>query len=201
MKNKVYINITNHCNLTCPFCCMYSSPYKKTFMDINTFKNIIDKYDSKSTIIQLEGGEPFTHPLLENFLYYLNSKSFTSVIDTNGTLLKDLTHRTTIKVSLNTHVLKYYDLQSLKKLSYFNKLQFNVRYSSIKEYIYLKWITFSFRNQCNYHYFNKYGRASNSKLPELNIQKVYSNWEVYASDGKCFNNNLIARAEYEHIKD
>ena len=171
-------------------------------MNFFRFKEIVDKHDSKNTIIQLEGGEPFTHPQLGFFLYYLSSRNYNTIVDTNGTLLEeDVIDQCAIKVSLNTYVLKYYRINKLKKLPYFKKLQFNVRYSNFKENIYLRLLTFPFRKQCNYHYFNRYGRASNSKLPELNIQEVYSNWEVYASDGKCFNNNLIARSEYEHAKD
>ena len=170
-------------------------------MSFNTFKDIVDKYDSTTTIIQLEGGEPFTHPNLEGFLYYLTTGNYISIVDTNGTLLRDVTDKATIKVSLNTYILKYYKISSLKRLNYFKKLQFNVRYSNLIEKIYLKLITFSFRKQCNYHYFNKYGRASNKDLPELDIQDVYSNWEAYSSDGKCFKTNLKERSEYEHIKD
>ena len=36
-KTRLYVNITNHCNVSCPFCCMYSSPGKQTFMAYDKF--------------------------------------------------------------------------------------------------------------------------------------------------------------------
>ena len=39
---RLYINITNHCNTNCPFCCMYSGIKKNTYMGFETFKTIID---------------------------------------------------------------------------------------------------------------------------------------------------------------
>lgn len=198
--NKIYINITNHCNLSCPFCCMYSSPKKNTFMNFETFKNIINKYDN-NTIIQLEGGEPFTHPSLSLFVDYLYNRGNKIIIDTNGTLLYDLSNKSEIKISINKYVLKFYNLNKIKQLSYFNNLKFNVRYSTFIEKLYFKLITFKFRKQCNYHYFNQYGKAKNLKLPKLKINNVFNNWEIYSSDGKCFNKNLIKRSEYEYSQN
>ena len=48
---RLYINITNHCNTDCPFCCMYSGTKKNTYMDFDTFKTIID-YDNKAYLYQ-----------------------------------------------------------------------------------------------------------------------------------------------------
>ena len=59
---RLYINITNYCNLKCPFCCMYSSPKNiYAFMNFETFKQIIDTHKTYDPLeVQLEGGEPTT---------------------------------------------------------------------------------------------------------------------------------------------
>lgn len=33
--NKLYINITNHCDVCCPFCCMKSDSKKQSFMNFD----------------------------------------------------------------------------------------------------------------------------------------------------------------------
>ena len=67
---RLYINITNHCSANCPFCCMYSDSSKSTYMNFDIFKNIIDKNKDKLLEIQLEGGEPLEHKLINLFLEY-----------------------------------------------------------------------------------------------------------------------------------
>ena len=66
---RLYINITNHCNTDCPFCCMYSGTKKNTYMEFDTFKTIID--NCKDTFeLQLEGGEPILHKDIFLFIEY-----------------------------------------------------------------------------------------------------------------------------------
>ena len=77
--NKYYINITNKCDYSCPFCCMYSSPKNDGFMSFNTLYDIIEKINTP-TVVQLEGGEPLLHPNIILFLEYLASKEFVSEI-------------------------------------------------------------------------------------------------------------------------
>ena len=64
---RLYINITNACNTNCPFCCMYSSTENSKYMDFDTFRGIVDKYDSEFEL-QLEGGEPLVHPNIYLFI-------------------------------------------------------------------------------------------------------------------------------------
>ena len=43
---RLYINITNKCNVECPFCCMYSNPSNNRFMSFDTFKRIVDETEN-----------------------------------------------------------------------------------------------------------------------------------------------------------
>lgn len=87
MKNgtRLYINITNHCSVNCPFCCMYSGKEKKTFMSFDIFKSIIDSCKGEFEL-QLEGGEPTLHPQMYLFIEYAISTTRCSkiIILSNG---------------------------------------------------------------------------------------------------------------------
>ena len=52
---RLYVNITNACDVTCPFCCMYSGNKNDSFMDFDTFKSIVDGCEGDIEL-QLEGG-------------------------------------------------------------------------------------------------------------------------------------------------
>lgn len=66
---RLYINLTNRCNVNCPFCCMYSGTNKSREITFEQFKNIIDTCESDFEL-QLEGGEPLLHKGLFLFMEY-----------------------------------------------------------------------------------------------------------------------------------
>lgn len=86
--NKLYINITNHCDVCCPFCCMKSDSKKQSFMNFDTIHKIMKDMDVPY-IVQLEGGEPTTHPQFYLFMEYISTleKVEEVVIDTNAFML------------------------------------------------------------------------------------------------------------------
>jgi len=83
---KIYIEITNVCNLTCDFC----PQTKRTaeFMDYETFSRILDQIKAHTDSIYLHvKGEPLLHPDLDRFLDLCKGKGFQVNITTNGTLI------------------------------------------------------------------------------------------------------------------
>lgn len=90
VKNRLYINITNKCNVRCDFCCMYSGPDKGTFISFDTYKQILDNHVDLFEL-QIEGGEPFLHPDFYLFLEYARctGRCAKIIISTNGILLKN----------------------------------------------------------------------------------------------------------------
>ncbi len=83
---KVYIEITNKCNLNCPFCV----PHKRAFCDmtIQEFGNILDQIKPYTDYIYLHvKGEPFLHPNFFDFCKLAFEKGFKVNVTTNGTLL------------------------------------------------------------------------------------------------------------------
>ena len=86
MYSRVYIEITNVCNMSCSFCHGHSR--EKKLMTLGEFEQILRKLDGRTKYIYYHlMGEPLLHPQLPLFLKTAEEKGFRSIITTNGTLL------------------------------------------------------------------------------------------------------------------
>ncbi len=87
MYNKVYVEITNICNMNCSFCHGHSRVPKR--MSVDEFTLILEKLKEQTKYIYYHlMGEPLTHPQLAEFVKLATEKGYKSIITTNGTLLK-----------------------------------------------------------------------------------------------------------------
>ena len=87
MFKKIYIEITNICNLKCKFCPETARP--KEFMSLENFEEIIRKIHKNTKLVCLHvKGEPLLHPELEGILKILEKYNLQTNITTNGTLIK-----------------------------------------------------------------------------------------------------------------
>lgn len=85
---KVFIEITNICNLTCNFC--PKTQRMQRFMDLDLFKKILDELQGFTQYVYFHVlGEPLMHSKLEEFLELCSEKNFKVTITTNGTLLDE----------------------------------------------------------------------------------------------------------------
>lgn len=88
MFKKIYIEITNICNLKCNFC--PETKRDKKMMNINNFEKIIKKIYKHTNLICLHvKGEPLLHNNLNEILNILEKYNLKCNITTNGTLLKE----------------------------------------------------------------------------------------------------------------
>jgi len=88
MFKKIYIEITNICNLNCKFCPETSR--KKEFINVEDFEEIIKKVYKYTNLVCLHvKGEPLVHPNLEDILKVLEKYNLQANITTNGTLIKE----------------------------------------------------------------------------------------------------------------
>lgn len=88
MFKKIYIEITNICNLKCKFC--PETVRKKEYMDVKKFEQIIKQIYPYTKLVCLHvKGEPLLHNQLEEILNVLNKYDIQVNITTNGTLIKD----------------------------------------------------------------------------------------------------------------
>ena len=85
---KVYIEITNICNLNCSFC--IKDNRKKKEMSIDEFETVLKKIDKYTDYIYLHvKGEPLIHNKLDEILSLTNKYKKYVNITTNGVLLKN----------------------------------------------------------------------------------------------------------------
>lgn len=86
---RIYIEITNVCNLSCPFCPPTSR--KKDFMSIQNFQTILNKIKPFTKYIYLHvKGEPTIHPNFKEFVKLAFDEGFFVNITTNGTLVENI---------------------------------------------------------------------------------------------------------------
>ena len=85
---KIYIEITNKCNLTCSFCS--KDKREKKEMTVDEFKTVLDKVSDYTESIYLHiKGEPLLHSRLEGILNVCDQYNVKVCITTNGILLKN----------------------------------------------------------------------------------------------------------------
>lgn len=83
---KVYVEITNICNLQCEFC--PPNRRKPEFMSAETFEKILKQIKPHTKYIYLHvKGEPLLHPTLDQLLDLCYAEGFFVNITTNGTLI------------------------------------------------------------------------------------------------------------------
>ena len=111
---KVYLEISNVCNLKCAFC--PGTKRKPGIMAENTFTAILGKLRPYTDFLYFHlMGEPLCHPKLERFLEMAGEAGFKVILTTNGTLLprqQEMLLRSTAlhKVNISLHAFEANDL-------------------------------------------------------------------------------------------
>lgn len=92
---KIYIEVTNICNLNCLFC--PGNKRDKKFMNINDFKIILDKIKDYTNYVYFHlMGEPLMHPEI-NTLINIASLDFKVNITTNGYMIDRIKNNKNIR--------------------------------------------------------------------------------------------------------
>ena len=106
-------HLTEHCNLNCVGCSVFSPIADHSFADINEFKNdmtrLHDLIGDNVQQIHLLGGEPLLHPHVEKFAEICRSIFSKSRIDitTNGLLIFDMPESFWEVLKANNIAIKY----------------------------------------------------------------------------------------------
>ena len=108
MYKKVYVEITNNCNLKCDFCIKNSRENK--FMSLVDFNIILEKLETYTNYLYFHVlGEPLLHPKINEFINIASNKYFVN-ITTNGYLIyriKDNKNIRQLNISLHSFDEKY----------------------------------------------------------------------------------------------
>lgn len=84
--SKIYVEITNCCNLHCKFC--PDTKRKNEYMSSDNFKNIVERIKSYTECLYLHvKGEPLLHPKFADILKICDENNIKVNITTNGTLI------------------------------------------------------------------------------------------------------------------
>ncbi len=111
---KVYIEISNLCNLSCRFCPGTKRPKGK--MDTAQLSHILGKLKGYTEYVYFHlMGEPLLHPELPVFLELAKEYGFKVILTTNGTLLSEkkellLSSPAVHKVNISLHAFEANDL-------------------------------------------------------------------------------------------
>lgn len=105
---KIYLEITNACNLSCSFCIKNKRHIK--YLDITEFKLILDKLEPYTDYLYFHVlGEPLIHPQI-NELINIAAQRFNVQITTNGYLIDKIKVNPNIRqlnISLHSFDSKY----------------------------------------------------------------------------------------------
>ena len=170
---KIYIEITNACNLNCPFC--IKNKRKINYMTLDNYKYIIDKINNYTREIYLHIlGEPLLHPNIIEFIEYANNKNLLVNITTNGYLINNLKNNNKLN-RLNISIHSYNENYNLNISDYLNNIFNTIDNIKDKTFISLRlWVN---NKNTNYilNYINKRYNTNIEKLEKNNKTKITNN--------------------------
>ena len=111
---KIYLEISNICNLSCRFC--PGTKRKAGRMTEEVFRTLLPKLRPYTDFLYFHlMGEPLLHPELERFLQLAGDAGFKVILTTNGTLLKKqqpvlLAAEGLHKINISLHAFEANDL-------------------------------------------------------------------------------------------
>lgn len=100
---KIYLEITNNCNLNCDFCIKNKRAIQ--YISIEKFNIILDKIKVYTNYLYFHVlGEPLMHPNINELIDTANNKEFNINITTNGYLIKRIKDNKNIRqVNISLH--------------------------------------------------------------------------------------------------
>ncbi len=112
---KIYLEISNICNLNCSFC--HGTKRAPKRLTVEEFSRVLPKIRPYSDFLYFHVmGEPLCHPELSTFLDIADKHGFRVIITTNGTLLKQkqellLSKNALHKINVSLHAFEANDLK------------------------------------------------------------------------------------------
>lgn len=212
---KIYVEITNICNLKCSFC--PEENRAKLFMKAENFREVIKQIKDYTNLIALHvKGEPLLHPELKEILQICKEAEIQVNITTNGTLLEKnlytlISSKAVRQINISLHsVNKNENTENYNVENYINdilKVSDEIIHKSNIIISYRLWNLENIKlNDENYEILNKIGKHFNKEnLSELAKQnkfvelknRVFLNqdiefiWpsidgKIISEDGKCW---------------
>lgn len=190
---KIYIEITNSCNLNCSFCIGNKRQYK--FMSFSEFKIVLDKIKPYTNYIYLHVlGEPLMHPDINKFIEYAYNEGFNVNITTNGYLIDRLNTDKVRQINISLHSYN----GSVVLSDYLNKIFLKIDEMDNTYFSLRVWVKNMFYDQIIDYLSSKYGVVVKDNFKNVQLKdNVYLNefhefiWPdinngFYSESGKCY---------------
>ena len=192
---KIYIEITNSCNLNCEFC--IKNQRKTKFISLDEFKILLDNIKDYTDYLYFHIlGEPLLHPKI-NKLINIASKHFKINITTNGYLInkiKDNKNIRQLNISLHSYSSKY----QISLNNYLDNI-FNTINTLDNTYISLRlWVKNKYNKEIINYINNRYNTDISYDVEQYSINdKIFINnfhefiWpdlnnNTYDENGTCY---------------
>lgn len=197
MYKKIYLEITNNCNLNCDFC--IKNKRNKKYMDFDEFKLILKKIKEHTNYLYFHLlGEPLMHPNINEFIDYA-SANFKINITTNGYLINRIKNNKNIR-QLNISLHSFDERYNISLDKYMNNI-FDTIDNLENTYIQLRfWVN----NKNSKEIINMINKRYNINIDLKNVKNntrlkdnifisisEYFDWpsldnEIYSEEGKCY---------------
>lgn len=114
MYKKVYVEITNACNLSCSFCA--HSKRHIQYMKFDNFKIVLEQLRNHTKYLYLHVlGEPLMHPNINEFIDYAAQNYFIN-ITTNGYMIDKIKNNKNIRqINISLHSFNPHNPSSLEE--------------------------------------------------------------------------------------
>lgn len=172
-----YLEITDACNLNCPFCTNSKGNSFISLEDFDLYTTQIKEYTNYLYLHVL--GEPLLHPNFEEILNILDKKGFNLQLVSNGTLLSNhlniLNHQCLRKLSISIHSINNIDIED----NYFKTIDYIIEHNDDK-YIELRFYGKENLNDKLNNYLKELeDRYSFNITPKINSYSIKNNVYVY----------------------
>jgi len=170
---KIYLEVTNGCNLNCKFCIQNNR--KVEYLTIDNFKLILNKLKDYTDYLYFHVlGEPLLHPNI-NELINIASKNFYINITTNGYLINNLKTNNIRQLNISLH--SFSDQYNIKLKDYLDNI-FDKMDTLKNTYISLRlWVKNKYNNEIINYINSRYN---------LNIEYDVKNYKI--NNHKFINN-------------
>lgn len=196
MYKKVYVEITNTCNLSCDFCIRNKRNNK--FMSINEFEVILKKLKGLTNYLYFHVlGEPLLHPKINELIDLATTYNYKINITTNGYLINKIIDNKNINM-INISLHSYNEKYNIPLDTYLTNI-FKVVDNLIKNNTLVNlrlWVNNKYNNdiikQINeyYHINIKLEKCTIKKNLYLDFNKSFIwpdlNNNYYSKSGKCY---------------
>ena len=195
MFKKIYLEITNNCNLDCSFC--IGNKRSKKFIDIEQFNVLLSKIEGFTKYVYFHVmGEPLLHPKINDLIDLASSKYFVN-ITTNGYLIKRIENNKNIRqVNISLHS---FDTKYNKSFDEYISDVFNSVDKLVENNTYVKyrvWVNSEYKNMLLSKLEEKYGviigdnktvKLANNTYYEVEEEFIWPSLDndYYNEEGSC----------------